>query len=66
MAAPKIKLGDRVRCTLTELVGTATARCEYYKGTTQYLVEVLVDEKTGKVEANWINEGRLKVERDTK
>ena len=55
----KIKLGDKVKDTLTDLEGTVTARTEYLYGCVQ--IEVQPKElKDGKiVEAPWIDEPQL-------
>jgi hypothetical protein len=56
----KIKLGDYVEDTLTHFSGCVTAKAEYLKGTTTYLVEAEAkDQKPG--ETKWVEEGRLEV-----
>ena len=54
-----LKLGTRVRCTITGFEGIATGRCEYLYGCVQ--IKVQGNEiKDGKpVEGVWLDEGQL-------
>lgn len=54
----KIKMGAKVKDSVTDFRGVVTARAEYLTGCRQYLVQPKADK--GKfVEGNWFDEDRL-------
>lgn len=55
----EIKLGDKVRDTLTKLKGIVTARCEYITGCIQFEVQPEDLHNGTIVKAPWIDEMRL-------
>lgn len=55
----QIKLGDKVRDVQTGHIGTAAARAEYLGGVAQVRVDSV--DKHGRLQMDWIEEGRLTV-----
>ncbi len=51
-----MKLGDKLRDTLTGFVGTATAHIQYLHGSPQWQLTALVD---GQPIMEWVEESRL-------
>ena len=55
-----IKLGERVKDTVTDFKGMAIARCEYLNGCIRIQVQPKELNKDGKIiESEWIDEGQL-------
>lgn len=62
-----IKLGDKVKDTITDFEGMAVARCVYLNGCVRIEVQPKGLNKDGKiVEAEWIDETQLVVKGKTK
>ena len=55
----RIELGWKVRDTVTNFEGIATARCEYLNGCVQVQVHPTIDEKGDIRKAFWIDESQL-------
>ena len=56
-----MKLGDKVRDTITDIKGTAVARCEYITGCIQFEVQPKDLHNGQMVKAYWIDEIRLEI-----
>ena len=57
-----IKLGERVKDTVTDFKGMATARCVYLNGCVRIQVQPKELTKDGKMlDTEWIDEGQLEV-----
>jgi hypothetical protein len=55
----QIKLGQKVKDTITGFDGTATGRCEYLTGVPR--VQVVRQNTDGKMQEEWLDEPRLEV-----
>lgn len=51
----KIKLGDKIECTVTGFKGTATGYSIFLNGCEQLLIAPVVNEKGEKQEAEWFD-----------
>ena len=56
-----IKLGQKVKDSITGLAGLTTGRCEYITGCTQVLIQPPCKPDGDFVESRWIDEDRLTV-----
>jgi translation elongation factor EF-Ts len=52
----EVTLGYQYKDSVTGLVGTATARCEYLDGKVEVMLERVVE---GKIEKDWVESSRL-------
>ena len=59
MQSTSIRLGQNYRDTLTGLIGTATARCEYLSGRTDVQLQPQMVEMGKLPDAVWIDSDRL-------
>lgn len=55
-----IKLGDKVKETITGFNGVVTGEAKYLTGCTQYLVQPTIMKDNAYPDAHWFDEGRLK------
>lgn len=54
-----IQLGDKVKCKITGMTGTALARCEYLNGCVQFEVQPKKLKDGEPVKSRWIDEQYL-------
>jgi len=54
----EIKLGQKVKDSITGFEGIAIAKCEYLNGTSMY--EVTASDSSNKLDSHWIDTSRLK------
>lgn len=56
-----MKLGQRLKCTVTGFTGIAIAKVEYLQGKTQFGIQPKVGPDGKYPEVQWINENLLEV-----
>jgi hypothetical protein len=56
-----IKLGSKVKDSITGLAGIATGRCEFLHGPVRWQVEPPLRADGKPVDGQWFDEGRLEV-----
>lgn len=57
----EIKLGNKVKCIITNFQGIVTAKCEYINGCVQYLVKPKIEKDRKYPQGTWIDRAQLKV-----
>jgi hypothetical protein len=57
----KLKMGVRVKCRVTGLVGIITGKTEYINGCIQWLVSPPVDKEGKVVDGRWIDTIQLEI-----
>jgi hypothetical protein len=55
----RVDMGHRGRDLITGFEGVVTGHCQYISGCNQVLLSPKVDEKGGKVDAEWFDEQRV-------